>query len=315
MSRFTWFAVILFQSCLLGCVSQPEQKADIIIPDAHGGGSALAIAPDSSTVTSGGWNGRVRVWRLPAGEEVSGWQAHRGEVTHLFFLSKDRLLSSGYDGRLAEWALSGRSIRDIDTGSPVLSLALDSSGKRALTGHGNGSIRLWALPEFALEREVGRHGGGIRAVAFSPDGERFASSSTDGQVKLWGKDDGTETLLPAPGSDARTLVFSADGARLFGAGWFDLYRWDLDGLQLTTLDTDHQGIINRIEFDPTGSYLASISRITDSSVLALSPETGETIRRYQSHELCGGSVTMAPDGKVMATTSDDASVMIWLLGQ
>jgi len=37
------------------------------------------------------------------------------------------------------------------------------------------------------------------------------------------------------------------------------------------------------------------------------------VKRFQSHKLCGGSIAMAPNGRIMATTADDASVMIWML--
>ena len=312
LTSFRWLMIVGVQLLLAGCASQPRQIPHLVIPDAHGGGKGLAISPDSSKLASAGWNGRIRVWSLPGGEGGYGWQAHRGEVTTLVFLGGDRLLSAGYDGGLTEWTTAGEKIRSVDTGSSVLAMAVDRSRYRVLTGHEDGSVRLWSLPAFKPLKTLGVHKGSIRAVAFAPAGDLFASAGTEGQVKLWDPGGGEENL-PRPGSDARTLVFTSDGKQLFGAGWFDLYRWNLDRRELTTLDTDHRGIINSIVFDSTESYLASISRITDSSVLMLDPQSGETVRRFQSHKLCGGSIAMAPNGRVMATTADDASVMIWML--
>jgi WD40 repeat protein len=312
LASFPWLMIIVVQLLLAGCATQPNQTPYLVIPDAHGGGKGLAISPDSSKLASAGWNGRIRVWILPGGEGGWGWQGHRGEVTTLVFLDVDRLLSAGYDGGLTEWSTRGEEIRSVDTGSSVLAMAVDGPRQRVLTGHEDGSVRLWSLPALKPIKTLGGHKGSIRAVAFAPAGDRFASAGTKGQVKLWGPDGRVENL-PPPGSDARTLVFTSDGKQLFGAGWFDLYRWDLDRRELTTLDTDHRGIINSIVFDSTETYLASISRITDSSVLMLDPQSGETVRRFQSHKLCGGSIAMAPNGRIMATTADDASVMIWML--
>jgi WD40 repeat protein len=96
-----------------------------------------------------------------------------------------------------------------------------------------------------------------------------------------------------------------------GGSWFRLYRWNLQDASLQTLSTRHRGIIRSIEFLPGSVGLASISRQTDSSVLLLDPHTGETLRRFQQHELCGADITVSPDGRFLATTSDDASVRIW----
>jgi WD40 repeat protein len=40
---------------------------------------------------------------------------------------------------------------------------------------------------------------------------------------------------------------------------------------------------------------------------------GQVLRRFQRHDLCGNWVTLSPDGKYLATTSDDASVRLWRL--
>ena len=301
--------LLLLQS---GCTAYPYQKANVLIPDAHGGGHSLAISPDSSRLSSGSWSGRISIWRLPDGEHQYGWQAHAGDVTGLSYVGSGRLLSAGFDGRLIEWAPRGKILNHVETGSPVTAMAVDVIRQMVLTGHADGRLQLRPISGLSPARILGRHEGRVRAVAIAPDGESFASSATDGTVKIWTLD-GRVTDLVKPGSDARTLVFSPQGRQLYGAGWFHLFRWDLRRGELATLDTDHYGIINSILFDPEGRYLASISRQTDSSVLFLDPRNGRTIRRFQSHKLCGGVVVISSDGRTMATTSDDASVMIWQL--
>lgn len=295
---------------LAGCGRGGYRPADVVIPDAHGGGSALAVMPDSTRLASGGWSGEIRIWRLPEGTPVRRWQGHQGEVTGLAFLDRDRLLSGGYDGRLVLWSLAGKMRRRTPSGVPVTAMAV--TGSRVLTGHADGTLRLWSLPGLTSPSLLGRHQGAVRAVAFSSDGRLMASSGTDGRVRLW-QSQGEAITLQAPGSDARTLAFAPDRGALYGAGWFDLYRWDLATGRLATIDTDHRGIINSIRFDPRGRYLATISRQTDSSVLFLDPASGRTLARFQPHALCGGRVVVSPDGRTLVTTSDDASIMIWSL--
>lgn len=295
---------------MVGCGLQPYQAADVVIPDAHGGGSALAISQDSDYLASGGWSGYIRIWQLPDGKAENIWKGHEGEVTALSFLSEQRLVSAGLDANLVEWSLRGRQIRTVTTDSAITAMEVDTAGRQVLTGHRDGSVRRWRLPDLSPGRILGRHAAGVRAVAIAPAGDLMASSAHDGVVKVW-HSDGATTRLPDPWSDARTLQFSPDGGQLYGAGWFDLFRWDLTRRSMLVLDTEHRGIINRILFDPSGRYLASISRQTDSAVLFLDPASGKTIQRFQPHKLCGGVVVLSPDGRIMATTSDDASLMIW----
>ena len=285
----------------------------MVIADAHGGAHTLAISPDARLLASGSWSGRIGIWSLPGGKRLNTWQGHDGNVNGLVFLSSGRLLSAGRDGNLVEWASNGERLRAAETASPITAMTVDDTQRMVLTGHADGGLRLRSLSDLSVAETIGRHLGSVRAAAIAPDGSFFASSATDGKVILW-QANGDFRELPQPGSDARTLVFSPDGLQLYGGGWFDLFRWNLQPVQLLTLDTEHFGIINSLQFDPKGRYLASISRQTDSSVLFLDPDTGTTITRFQSHELCGGTVVISPDGQIMATTSDDASMMIWRLG-
>ncbi|KHF25060.1 hypothetical protein JV46_05020 [Solemya velum gill symbiont] len=68
-----------------------------------------------------------------------------------------------------------------------------------------------------------------------------------------------------------------------------------------------------IQFGPNGDYLATISRQTDSAVLFLNPDSGQAMRRFQKHDLCGGALAVSPDGRYLSTTSDDASVRFYNL--
>ena len=43
----------------------------------------------------------------------------------------------------------------------------------------------------------------------------------------------------------------------------------------------------------------------------LRPASGQIRQRLRPHALCGGHVRFSPDGRFVATTSDDASVRIW----
>lgn len=302
-------ALALLLALVLGaCQSQPERKADVIISDAHGGGSVLATSPDSELVASGGWAGRIKLWHLGDGRRLGGWHAHPGGVTGLVFVDDGRhLLSSGFDGRIAIWSRQGKLIRQWDTGDPITAMAASADRSTIVTGHRDGSVHVWQTDGQHIAGWPQLHSDYVCALVI--DGPQLASSDGDGSVYAWRLDQQPRHLADPP-SDARTLLFTDDGKTLLGAGWFRLFRWRLDDSTVQTIPTEHRGIINDLALLPDGR-LASISRQTDSAVLILDIESGQTLERLQQHDLCGTSVSPSPDGRFLTTSSDDATVRIW----
>ena len=304
----------LFVLMLTACAGRPVAIApDIVHARVHNGGSSVSFSQTGGLLASGGWEGRVIIWRLPGGESLYRWQAHGDSVNGLVFTDDDRhVVTAGYDGWLAEWTLGGLALRRVMTASPIRCMAAGAHADRLITGHDDGSVRIWRRRDFSLLDERALHRGNVKAVAYDENTGRYASSGSDGTVYVW-TGNGEATALESPPTDAWSLAFSPDGRYLYGGGWFRLFRWRLGDGALVSLPTGHHGIIKSIQFTADGRELATISRQTDSAVLFLNPETGAVTRRFQSHELCGASITLSPGGRYLATTSDDASVRIWVL--
>jgi WD40 repeat protein len=296
---------------LIGCASTPRIPANVILHDAHNNGYALAFDAESKTLASGGSEGRIRLWSLPEGKELAGWKAHASSLQGLQFLNRDRnILSAGYDGVLARWTLEGKLLQRRATPSPITDILADETAALVVTGHRDGHVRLWRMGDLSPLHDLPLHRGAVRAVAYHPATRQVASSGTDGQVFHWTVG-GHARALPSPSTDAQDLAFTPDGDFLVGSGWFKLFRWRLADAALTILPTAHTGIVKSISFSGDGRQLASIGRQTDSAVYLLDAQTGDVRQRFQPHELCGTAVLLSPDGRYLASTSDDANVHIW----
>jgi WD40 repeat protein len=299
--------IAIFSALLCGCQLAERVPARVI--DVGGSaGRVVAFNPDASLIAVATLNGAVGIWSLDTGKRRAIWRAHRGTANGIVFLHNDRLLTAGYDGRVAIWTLLGILVKEWSADSPVTAFAAALPAGLGLSGHSDGWVRLWHL-EGGLVRTWPIGKDEVRAVAITSDGRALAASDEDGGVTLWSPETQPKRV-PRPPTVARSLVFSPAGDSLIGTGWFKLFSWQLPGGKLRVLPTAHRGIINSARFLPDG-LLATISRQTDSSVLILDPISGVTVELLGRHDLCGTAVAVSRDGRYVASISDDATLRIW----
>ena len=311
-TRFICFMGALLALSLTACTaSYPRVPATLIQDNVHTGGSLVRFNRAADRLVSGGWEGRLVLWALPSGERLRSWRAHAGSVNGAAFIRHDeQLLTAGYDGRLVQWTLQGGLLRERVSASPITAMALSEARDRIVTGHADGQLRIWSLRTLAPLDEFPVLQHPVKALALNERDGAIAASGERGEVVLLDAKGGWRPLPYGP-TDTWTLDFSPDGRTLMGAGWFRLHRWQLPAGELTTLPTEHHGIIKSLHYSADGHTLVSISRQTDSAVNFLDPKTGATLRRFQRHALCGGDVRLSENGEFLASTADDASVRIW----
>jgi WD40 repeat protein len=310
--RTCW--VLLLAATIAGCAGAPTVAPRLILETGTLKRSIVAFNANATALASAEANGEITVWSLPDGQLQRHWRAHTGSVHGLTLLPGDRVLSASYDGSLALWTGAGELLRREPAPAPITDAAVHVAEDLIVTGHTDGRVRRWRISDLQFIESVHPHRGGVRAVAYNAPTQRYASSGHDGAVYVWRQGEPLRALT-APPTDARDLAFTPDGARLYGASWFKVFRWDLADGALTIQNTEHLGIITSIDLSADGRRLATISRETDSAVQILDTATGAPLVRLQSHELCGAYVRLSPGERFLATTSDDATVRVWDLAE
>lgn len=134
-------------------------------------------------------------------------RGHLGAVNAVALTSdvKNPLVLSASEDRSvlvrAAYSRSPAALKEFRHPEPVRAIAVSPPGAKrnlALTGCADGSLRLWDLALNSKEPpKVKRsaHREAITSVAFSPNGEFFASAAADGTVQLW-RTEGMQEVYP-----------------------------------------------------------------------------------------------------------------------
>jgi WD40 repeat protein len=191
------------------------------------------------------------------------------------------------------------------------------------TGH----VRhLWLRHTFPLRTgqeqfSLQGHRSAVRSVAFSGDGKRIASGSSDRTVKVWDAQTGQVTLTLQGHTDGVwSVAFSSDGKRIASGSHDGTVKvWDArTGQEKFTLE-GHTRAVTGVAFSGDGKRIVSgggdFIRPGPGEVKVWDARTGqETPLTLRGHTSSVSSVAFSGDGKRIASGSGDKTVKVWDAG-
>ena len=155
--------------------------------------------------------------------------------------------------------------------------------------------------------------GGVRSVAYSPDGRRLASGNEDGSIALIDTNTGAMKRFRGHLASVRTLAFSQDGA-LLASGSDDrtLLVWrNLEQEEPTrTRIGEHHGSIWTVAFTPDAQHLASAGEDGTVMIWRLSRPSGPAGATL-SIDARVRSLVFVSEGKTLVLGSDTGDLSIW----
>lgn len=308
---------------------------------------SVAISPNSRQMATAGADQVIRIWKLPepgtSGEPIltQKLQGHTLPVFDLTYNPAGTLLASASsDQTVRLWPANGpdtfaenASVLRGHTAS-VWGVDISPDGQYIASASHDLTVRIWPLPGANAPTNppliLRGHEARVWSVAFSPDGRQVASCSDDKTVRLY--------TLPQPDGPPSVTVekfeghmgpvfdiaFAPEGDVLVSACHDQTLKMWQTRIKDAPLDAlvGHKASVWGVSFSPDGQYAVSSS--SDLTARVWSPglrgPDGERLKEPLVQELRGHTASVysnafSPDGRLLATSSDDHTIRIWSVPQ
>jgi len=293
---------------------------------------AITSSPDGRRLIAGHQDGSIAFWDPRSGEQLLSLGGGSALITVLALSpGGDRIVAGDSDGSATIWDIAARDAQ-FDLAKhhgPIEAVAWSPDGNRLATAAGK-TVRLWDATTGNLIRACNGHEAQVGGVAFSLDGSKLLSGSSDGTVREWSTDTfAVIANLEGASTGLRDIAFSPDGSLLAGAGGCEtVYFWNVatgallgksdaptsHGCEITT-DTGLARVELRGELQLTGLAFSP-----DGRRLYIGTHNG-TVRHWDVYrrELIGtlvdlkerfGSFALAPDGSTLFVSTQHSLLAI-----
>ena len=220
-------------------------------------------------------------------------------VRYIDTLDGDRVDSTTYRG---------------DNGNELFySVAFRPDGKRLAAGDDENRIHIFYTENQDRKylRTMRGHTSSVNSVAWSPDGRTLASGSDDGTVRLWNPDNGVNfAILRGHTDDVNGVAFSPNGRMLASVSWGSPYviLWDVNSQ--SRIRTMSSGSAYSVAWSPDGQTLA-VGEAFGDTIRLYNPNTGIRKQTLSGHSGDVRSVAFHPNGRILASGSEDNTIRIW----
>jgi small GTP-binding protein len=152
------------------------------------------------------------------------------------------------------------------------------------------------------------HRDAINGIAFSPDGERIASTSQDSTLRIWWWEKDVAPLTIATTGHSYSASWAPDGTRIACATEGGVTIYDATSGYKTESLRKHVGNVYAVAWSPDGRRIATGGR--DRTVIVWDAETGTPLSVYTAHEEQVNAVAWSPDSQLLASGSDEGVVRV-----
>lgn len=201
------------------CHGQPRRMM------AHRGHAhSVDFSPDGQTLVSAGSDGDVHIWEVAAGRRRATLRSGAREVNFACYSPDGKTVAAAETGaKLRLWNAEKSetlSVWDSPALVQISCLAWSADGRHlAAAGFPGESFVVWDVATGQAQVMPQGHSDEVNSLAYSSDGRRLATASSDESVRIWDFERGSQLASLAPDQTHITCVrFSPDGQVLATSG-------------------------------------------------------------------------------------------------
>jgi RNA polymerase sigma factor (sigma-70 family) len=297
----------------------------------------IAFSPDSSTLAVADGSSSVKLWDVGTGKEKANLKVKNldGQVRSVAFSANDTIAAAvtyAKDGQppsagwIVLWNTQSHEVSAVLRSDKDLNQIAFSRDGKTLVSRGQ-ALTIWDVSTRKVRIALPLR---AKAMALSPDGGVLAAMLDADEVRLWDTGNGKEMARhKLPKAAPARLAFAPDGKTLAIASVGELELWDVNGnTSLSAKKAAAQNVIGgkqlmeqfeALAYAPSGKLLAlgtgsakAFQRIFGGDIMLVwDPAMTEWWLTLRGHNERVGCVEFSPDGKTLASGSDDKTVILW----
>lgn len=295
-----------------------------------------AFSADGTTFTAAMFNGTVQKYDIETLKALSTFEANKQKITDNVVLSPDATIyaSQGveksiafnmfgtesdiiYDAnpdrsKFSLWDLN--SGEQMSTQEPADDLVFSSNNRYAAKSTSNQII----VSDVRTNGELFRFEADSDSLLFSPDSTLLVTGDWSfGTSEVWNVE--KQQKLASLSGNNRPIAFTPDGNILACNKSYDIVLWDLsipsEPLLIGELDPDYT-YKKVATFSPDGTILVEAHHLMyrwfcEADIAIRHAGSGNRLLTLYGHTEPINTLTFSPDGKTLASGSDDGTVLLW----
>jgi hypothetical protein len=284
----------------------------------------LRVSPNGKLLALGDEEGLIRIVSLETLEVVATFRAHIGRISDLDFKPDSRiLLSAGRDGSIRFWDLenlreNARPLKELKAPRSIPYSARfnsDFPDRLVLMGDREGRLVAWDTRRDHIITNAKFHHGPVLSVAYQPAGKgTFLSGGGDGQLKIR-LPEGKRLTVQTHNGPMFQASYSATGRRVYTVGadrtvkLWDVAQLDQQHARPQTIMSGHLKYVLAADMSLDERMLATGGG--DKALNLWDVGAGRLVGRMQGHTSDIEAIAFFPNGRFIASASEDRSVRIW----
>ncbi|KAG6877803.1 hypothetical protein C0993_003777 [Termitomyces sp. T159_Od127] len=295
--------------------------------------TSIAWSSDGEMVSTGGMDGKIRIWRRVGTENYRNWEfvtelQGPDEVMFLRWHPKGGVLLAGSnDSTVWLWQLPSGNTMQVFAGhsGPVNCGEFTPDGRRIVTACADGTLIFWVprspTPVFKLTPQDGRFDlDGITSLKVNPSSSLAVVGGAGGGVRVVSLNKGEVVATLGGHTEGESIeaiefvnlpgVGAGAGVAVTGATDGKACIWDLSTMRLRAT-LEHSDAITKLLAHPAPKGYLLVSASADKTLRTWDARTGALVREHTGHKAAVLDASLGLEGSVVISAGDDGFALVF----